>query len=83
MNHVALLHPIDPLSFFTVVFGGLIIGVAVGAVSAFILKFTEHVRVIEPLIVFSTAYYAFILAECIHWSGIIRGGADSIGKYLA
>ena len=28
-------------------------------------------RVIEPLIVFSTAYYAFILAECIHWSGII------------
>ena len=58
-------------SFFTVVFGGLIIGVVVGAVSAFILRFTEHVRVIEPLIVFSTAYYAFILAECIHWSGII------------
>ena len=54
------------------VFGGLIIGVVVGAVSAFILKFTEHVRVIEPLIVCSTAYYAFILAECIHWSGIIR-----------
>ncbi len=58
-------------SFFTVVFGGLGVGVIVGALSAFILKFTTHVRVIEPLIIFSTAYFAFIMAECIHWSGII------------
>ena len=58
-------------SFFTVVFGGLSIGIVVGAISAFILKFTEHVRVIEPLIIFSTAYFAFILSECVHWSGII------------
>ena len=62
----------NPLySFFTVVFGGLSIGIIVGAISAFIVKFTEHVRVIEPLIIFSTAYFAFILSECIHWSGII------------
>ena len=58
-------------SFFTVVFGGPIIGVVVGAVSAFILRFTEHVRVIEPLIIFATGYLAYMLAECIHWSGII------------
>ena len=59
------------LSFFSVVFGGLSIGILVGAISAFIVKFTGHVRVIEPLIIFSTAYFAFILSECIHWSGII------------
>jgi sodium/hydrogen exchanger 3 len=58
-------------SFFTVVLGGLAIGVIVGIMSALILKFTMEVRVIEPLIVFSTAYFAFILAECSHWSGII------------
>ena len=62
-------HPL--CSFFTVVFGGLSIGILVGAISAFIVKFTGHVRVIEPLIIFSTAYFAFILSECIHWSGII------------
>ena len=28
-------------------------------------------RVIEPLIVITSAYFSFILAECIHWSGII------------
>ena len=58
-------------SFFTVVLGGLAIGSLTGAASAYILKFTEHVRVIEPLIVVSSAYFAFIMAECIHWSGII------------
>ena len=58
-------------SFFTVVLGGLAIGIITGAASACILKFTEHVRVIEPLIVIASAYFAFIMAECIHWSGII------------
>eukprot|EP00095_Tigriopus_kingsejongensis_P008991 maker-scaffold783_size97670-snap-gene-0.22 protein:Tk08991 transcript:maker-scaffold783_size97670-snap-gene-0.22-mRNA-1 annotation:"hypothetical protein DAPPUDRAFT_314297" len=59
------------LSFFTVVFGGLAIGILIGALSAYILKFTQHTRVIEPLIVFVTSYLAFILAETIHWSGIL------------
>ena len=26
---------------------------------------------IEPLIIFATAYLSYMLAECIHWSGII------------
>ena len=58
-------------SFFTVVFGGLTIGCIIGAISAFILKFTKDTRVIEPLIIFATSYMAFILSETIHWSGII------------
>ena len=59
------------LSFFTVVLGGLAIGIITGAASSFVLKFTEHVRVVEPLLLISSAYFAFIMAECIHWSGII------------
>ncbi len=58
-------------SFFTVVFGGLSIGTIIGGLSAFILKFTKHTRVIEPLIVFTMSYLAYILSETIHWSGII------------
>ena len=36
-------------------------------------KFTqdEEVRVVEPLIVFGTAYLAYMSAELFHWSGII------------
>ncbi len=65
------------LSFFFVVFGGLSIGFLVGAFAAYLCKFTQHTRVVEPLIVFTAAYFSFILAECIHWSGII----SLIGNY--
>ncbi len=59
------------LSFFTVVFGGLAIGMLIGLFSAYILKQTDDVRVIQPLMIFATAYLSFITAECLHWSGII------------
>ena len=59
------------LSFFTVVFGGLTVGVVLGMASSFIVKFARHTRVIEPLIILVMAYLAYILAETVHWSGII------------
>lgn len=58
-------------SFFTVVLGGLTIGAIVGLLCSFIVKFTKSIRDVEPLIIFVTAYFAYILAETIHWSGII------------
>ena len=59
------------LSFFFVVFGGLLIGVVCGALSAFFTKFTQHTRVVEPLVMWTAAYFCFVLCETIHWSGII------------
>jgi NhaP-type Na+/H+ or K+/H+ antiporter len=59
------------LSFFFVVFGGLFIGFVVGAFTAWVCKFTQHTRVVEPLIIFTSSYFSFILAETLHWSGII------------
>ena len=59
------------LSFFTVVFGGAFIGCFNGLFVSLITRFTKHVSVVEPLIVFSTAYSAFLYAEVFHWSGII------------
>ena len=34
-------------------------------------KTTQHVRVMEPLIVFAMAYLSYFGAELFHWSGII------------
>ena len=59
------------LSFLTVVIGGLSIGILLGMVSSFIVKFARHVREIEPLVILVVAYFSYILAETIHWSGII------------
>ena len=58
-------------SFFFVVFGGLFIGFTVGVLSAFFCKFTKDTPVVEPLVMFSSAYFSFVLTETLHWSGII------------
>jgi len=58
-------------SFFTVVLGGFMVGAMVGLVCSLITKFTKQIRDVEPLIIFVTAYFSYILAETIHWSGII------------
>ncbi len=58
-------------SFFTVCFGGLAIGILVGCLTAFFLKFTKETRVIEPLVIYVMSYLSFLLAETVHWSGII------------
>ena len=58
-------------SFFTVVFGGFLIGVTMGFISSFIVKFTRHCRELEPFTIIVSTYLAFVFAELFHWSGII------------
>ncbi|XP_033104347.1 Na(+)/H(+) exchanger beta-like isoform X2 [Anneissia japonica] len=58
-------------SFFTISLGGLVIGIIIGMLSAFMTKFTRHVRVVEPLTILGMAYLSYIMAELFHWSGII------------
>ncbi|XP_053404258.1 sodium/hydrogen exchanger 1-like [Mercenaria mercenaria] len=59
------------VKFFVVVFGGIFIGVAIGLISSFLTKFTNSVKVVEPIIIFGFAYQSYILAEMFHFSGII------------
>ena len=59
------------LSFFTVVFGGLVVGICIGLLTSFIVKFTEHTQVIEPFLILAMSYFSYVLAETFHWSGII------------
>jgi len=58
-------------SFFFVVFGGLLIGIVFGVLVSFLTTQTEHARHSEPLLIYSSAYMAFVMAELFHWSGII------------
>ncbi|XP_076449063.1 putative Na(+)/H(+) antiporter nhx-9 [Babylonia areolata] len=58
-------------SFFIIAVGGTVIGVLYGAMGGFITKYTEHVRIIEPLFVFILGYLAYLTAEMMHLSGIL------------
>ena len=58
-------------AFFTVALGGVALGVVCGCLSCIITKYTRHVRVVEPLAILSTSYFAYLLAELFHWSGLI------------
>ena len=51
--------------------GGVSIGLVNGLYASIVTRFTRHVRVVEPLIIFTSAYFAFLIAELFHWSGII------------
>lgn len=75
MENIPAIGPLEVFmsiaSFFFVVFGGLFIGMMFGVLCSYITTYTEEVRVVEPLLIFSTAYMAFLCAELVHWSGII------------
>ena len=58
-------------SFFTVILGGASIGIIVGLVCSFTVKFTEHSQVVEPFIMFAMSYFSYIFTDTIGWSGII------------
>ncbi|XP_070575987.1 sodium/hydrogen exchanger 3-like isoform X2 [Ptychodera flava] len=58
-------------SFFVISVGGTLIGVVWGLLTAFVTKFTDHVRVIEPLFVFVMSYLSYLTAEVFGFSGIM------------
>ncbi|XP_017881966.1 sodium/hydrogen exchanger 3 isoform X2 [Ceratina calcarata] len=58
-------------SFFVVAIGGTIIGVIWGFATGFVTRFTDQVRVIEPIFIFVMAYLAYLNAEIFHMSSIL------------
>lgn len=59
------------LNFWIVALGGTIIGVIWGVATAMVTKYTNEVRVIEPIFIFVMAYLAYMNAEIFHMSGIL------------
>lgn len=58
-------------NFFVVALGGTVIGVIWGFATGFVTRFTNEVRVIEPIFIFVMAYLAYLNAEIFHMSGIL------------
>ncbi|XP_067624029.1 uncharacterized protein Nhe2 isoform X27 [Eurosta solidaginis] len=58
-------------SFFVVAIGGTVIGIIWGFLTGLMTRFTDHVRVIEPIFIFVMAYLAYLNAEIFHMSGIL------------
>ncbi|XP_066960188.1 Na(+)/H(+) exchanger beta-like isoform X4 [Macrobrachium rosenbergii] len=58
-------------SFLLVALGGTLIGIIWGFLTAFVTRWTNHVRVIEPIFVFVMSYLAYLNAEIFHLSGIL------------
>lgn len=57
--------------FFVVVLFGFAVGVVCGLVSSYITKFTNTVKVVEPLIVLGFAYLSYLVSELFEFSGIV------------
>ncbi|XP_050351494.1 sodium/hydrogen exchanger 3 isoform X4 [Nymphalis io] len=58
-------------SFLVVAIGGTCIGVIWGFGTGLVTRFTNEVRVIEPIFIFVMAYLAYLNAEMFHMSGIL------------
>ncbi|XP_037052316.1 sodium/hydrogen exchanger 3 isoform X15 [Bradysia coprophila] len=57
--------------FFVVALGGTLIGVIWGFLTGLVTRYTDNVRVIEPIFIFVMAYLAYLNAEIFHMSGIL------------
>lgn len=58
-------------AFLSVSVGAVAIGCIFGCVTAVVTRYTNEVRVVEPLAVIGLAYMAYLTAELVHFSGII------------
>lgn len=59
------------VSFFVVGIGGTVVGIIWGYATGFVTRFTENVRVIEPIFIFVMSYLSYLTAEIFHLSGIL------------
>jgi len=58
-------------SFIVVAGGGTVVGIIYGYLIGFITRFTNHAKILEPLLVFTMAYLSYLTAEIFHLSGIM------------
>ncbi|CAG5128934.1 unnamed protein product, partial [Candidula unifasciata] len=72
MDEITSVHIVlGVVKFFVVCLGGLLLGVLAGIASAVLTKFATHVKVAQPIIIFTMAYLGFLVAELFEFSGII------------
>lgn len=58
-------------SFVIIALGGTIIGLVFAFFGGFITKYTHHIKIIEPMLVFVLGYLMYLSCEICHLSGIL------------
>lgn len=59
------------VSFFTISFGGALIGIFFGVLSSLLTRLTHMARLLEPVIILVMAYLSYLVGDMVKWSGII------------
>ncbi len=60
------------LSFIPIAFGGSLIGIIYGLFSSIACKYASELSgILQPTLILTTAYMAFLNAQLFHWSGIL------------
>ncbi|CAG9531642.1 unnamed protein product [Cercopithifilaria johnstoni] len=59
------------ISFFLVSFGGILIGIAGAALLSLTTKYSNKQQVLQPLICLLVPYLSYLIAESVHFSGIL------------
>lgn len=59
------------LSFFTISFGGALIGIVFGVLSSLMTRLTVMSRNLEPVVILVMAYLSYLVGDMVKWSGII------------
>jgi sodium/hydrogen exchanger-like protein 3 len=70
-NIIAVDIALGVASFFVTAIGGVLIGIIFGILASFTTKFTEHTPILEPLIILTYSYLAYLTAEMFSTSGIL------------
>ncbi|VIO89977.1 Uncharacterized protein BM_BM11779 [Brugia malayi] len=59
------------ISFFLVSFGGILIGIVGAALTGLATKYSNKQQVLQPLICLLIPYLSYLIAESVHFSGIL------------
>ncbi|VDM94730.1 unnamed protein product, partial [Onchocerca ochengi] len=59
------------ISFFLVSFGGILIGIVGATVTGLVTKYSNKQQVLQPLICLLIPYLSYLVAESVHFSGIL------------
>lgn len=59
------------VSFFTISFGGALIGIVFGVISALVTRLTHKCHGIEPMVILAFGYLSYLIGDMVKWSGII------------
>uniref|UniRef100_A0A914C709 Sodium/hydrogen exchanger n=1 Tax=Acrobeloides nanus TaxID=290746 RepID=A0A914C709_9BILA len=59
------------ISFFAIIFGGVLLGIIFAAFTSFLTKFTDNVNIVNPIMAFILPFCSYWIAEMIGFSSIL------------